>query len=73
VTFVLAQHVDDVWSAALEPAANGRRTAKKPAAGLASTNGPSVRAGAERRSGRPRGGAEPGKPARKTARRRAGK
>ena len=73
VNFVLAQHVDDVWSAALEPAANGRRAAKKTPAALASSNGPRVHAEAERGRGRRREGVEPGKPARKAARRRAGK
>ena len=68
VTFVLAQHVDDVWAAALEPAAaNGRRaTAKKTTA--AAKNGPRRRAG-----NKPAALAEAARPTRKTSRRRAGK
>ncbi len=70
VTFILAQHVDDVWAAALEPAAaNGRRRAStKKTAPAASTDGPRRRGG--RRSAAP---AEADRPARKTSRRRTGK
>jgi ATP-dependent Lon protease len=64
VKFVLAQHVDDVWAAALEPAANGRRRAAASKQAVASTNGP------RRRSD---GLTAAGKSARKASRRRAGK
>jgi ATP-dependent Lon protease len=70
MSFVLAQHVDDVWAAALEPAAaNGRRqtAGKKAAAAPASTNGPRRRAGTK-----PLALASADKPARKARRRRAG-
>ena len=67
IRFVMAQHVDDVWAAALEPAAaNGRRrnAAKKSAVEMASGNG------RRRRGGAP---AKDDKLARKTSRRRTGK
>jgi ATP-dependent Lon protease len=75
ISFVLAQHVDDVWAAALEPAAtdgNGRRRrgARKGAASSAAgdTNG-------RRRRGEPRLAvlAADDKPVRRAGRRRAGK
>jgi ATP-dependent Lon protease len=75
MTFVLAQHVDEVWQAALEPlGTNGQRRnsarsgARKAAVEADTSNGP-------RRRGTTRGEAvtAAGKPARKTGRRRSGK
>ena len=66
MTFILAQHVDDVWAAALEPAANGRRGAGRKMT-AASGNG------RRRRPARGEPLAAAGKPARKAARRRASK
>jgi ATP-dependent Lon protease len=75
MTFVLAQHVDEVWQAALETSGtNGQRRnsarsgARKAAVEADTSNGP-------RRRGTTRGEAvtAAGKPARKTSRRRSGK